>query len=193
MNKQLRVLVAEDEPLTRLDITEMLKEEGFVVVGECGDGETALNMARMMKPDLVLMDIKMPVMDGLQAAAILNEERIAPVLLLSAYSGREFVDNAQKAGVLAYLVKPITKNSLTPACYIAVSRYKEFDVLRDENKSLEDAVETRKYIERAKGLLQKKYLLSEEKAFKKIRQISMDKNKPMKEVAQAIILSLSGK
>lgn len=191
--KQLRVLVVEDEPVTRLDIKEMLQEEGFIVLGECGDGLSAIEMARKLKPDLVLMDIKMPIMNGLEAAEVLSKERIAPVLLLTAYSSREFIDNAQKAGVLGYLLKPVTKNCLAPACYIAVSRYEEFDILRDENKSLEEALATRKLIERAKGLLQKKYLLSEEKAFKKIRQISMDKNKSMKEVATAIILSLESK
>lgn len=189
----MRVLVVEDEPVTRLDIKEMLQEEGISVVGECGDGLSAIEMARKFKPDLVVIDIKMPVMNGLEASEILSKERIAPVLLLTAYSGREFIDSAQKAGVLGYLVKPVTKNSLIAACYIAVSRYKEFDVLRDENKNLEEALDARKLIERAKGILQKKYLLSEEKAFKKIRQISMDKNIPMKEVAQAIILSLESK
>lgn len=183
----------EDESLTRLDIIEMLQEEGFVVVGECGDGLTAIELGRALKPDLVIIDIKMPIMNGIEAAEILSKERIAPVLLLTAFSSREFIDNAQKAGVLGYLLKPVTKNCLVPACYIAVSRYKEFDILRDENRSLEEALEARKLIERAKGLLQKKYLLSEEKAFKKIRRISMDKNKSMKEVAQAIILSLENK
>ena len=190
---QLRVLVVEDEPVTRLDIKEMLQEEGFIVVGECGDGRSAIELARSLKPDLVLIDIKMPIMNGLEAAEILSSERIAPVLLLTAYSSKEFIDDAQRVGVLGYLLKPVTKTSLVAACYIAVSRYKEFEILRDENKDLEDALEARKLIERAKGLLQKKYLLSEEKAFKKIRQISMDKNKSMKEVAQAIILSLENK
>lgn len=190
---KLKILVVEDEPVTRLDIREMLEEEGFIVAGECGDGASAVELARALKPDLVIMDIKMPIMTGLEAAEIFSKERIAPVLLLTAYSSKDFIDNAQKAGVLGYLLKPVTKHSLVAACHIAVSRYKEFDILRDENKGLEEALEARKLIERAKGLLQKKYLLSEEKAFKKIRQISMDKNRSMKEVAQALILSLDNK
>jgi len=191
--KQLRVLLAEDEPFTRLDIKEMLEEEGMIVVGECGDGESAVNLARAIKPDLVVMDIKMPGMNGVEAAEILNRDKVAPVLLLTAYSSPEFINRAGMAGVLAYLVKPVTKNSLIPACHIAVNRYQEFAVLREENANLQEALEARKLIERAKGLLQKKYLLNEERAFKKIRQISMDQNKSMKEVAKAIILSLDNK
>ncbi|ATW25332.1 ANTAR domain-containing response regulator [Candidatus Formimonas warabiya] len=191
--RQLRVLLAEDEPITQLDIKEMLEEEGFIVVGECGDGQSAVNLAKALKPDLVIMDIKMPGMNGIEAAEVLGREKVAPVLLLTAYSSPEFVNRAGAAGVLAYLVKPVTKNSLIPACHIAVGRYEEFSVLREENANLQDALEARKLIERAKGLLQKKYLLNEERAFKKIRQISMDQNKSMKEVAKAIILSLDSK
>lgn len=183
----------EDEPITRMDIKEMLQEEGFVVVGECGDGLSGVEMARTLRPDLVILDIKMPGMNGIEAAGVITQERVAPVLLLTAYSNKEFIDKAQKAGVMAYLLKPVTANCLLPACHIAVSRFEEFDILRGENKGLQEALETRKLVERAKGLLQKKYLLSEEKAFKKIRQISMDNNRPLKEVAQAIILSLQHK
>jgi response regulator NasT len=191
--KQLRILLAEDEPITREDIKEIIEGEGLIVVGECGDGKTAINLAKQLKPDLVIMDIKMPVLSGLEAAEILNKERMAPVLLLTAYSNTEFINKAQKLGVLAYLVKPVAKNTLIPACYIAVSRHEEFDLLRNEIDDLQEALETRKLVERAKGLLQKKYLLSEEKAFKKIRQISMNQNKTMKEVAEAIIISLQNK
>ncbi|WP_035269308.1 ANTAR domain-containing response regulator [Desulfitibacter alkalitolerans] len=191
--KKLRILLAEDDPITRIDIKETLEEEGFIVVGECWDGESAVNLARCLKPDLVLMDIKMPVMNGLQAAAVINEENIAPVLLLTAYSSADFISKATAAGVLAYLVKPVAKSTLIPACYIAVNRYEEFDILRGEINNLKEALEARKVIEKAKGLLQKKYLLNEEKAFKKIRKISMDQNIPMKDVAEAIILSLSSK
>lgn len=191
--KQLRIVLAEDEPITKLDIKEMLEEEGLIVVGECGDGQSAVNLAKALKPDLVIMDIKMPGMNGVEAAEILGREKVAPVLLLTAYSSPEFINRAGAAGVLAYLVKPVTKNSLIPACHIAVGRYEEFSVLREENANLQDALDARKLIERAKGLLQKKYLLNEERAFKKIRQISMDQNKSMKEVAKAIILSLDGR
>jgi two-component system, response regulator PdtaR len=190
--KKLRVLLAEDEPMTQLDIKEMLEEEGFIVVGECEDGLSAVNLAKSLKPDLVIMDIKMPGMNGIEAAEILGNERVAPVLLLTAYSSPEFINRAGLAGVLAYLVKPVTTNNLIPACQIAVGRYEEFELLRQENANLQDSLEARKLIERAKGLLQKKYLLNEERAFKRIKQISMDKNKPMKEVAKAIILSLEG-
>lgn len=189
--KQLRIILADDEPITLLDIKEILTEEGFMVIGECEDGLSAVNLAKSLKPDLVILDIKMPVMNGIDAAKILSLERIAPVLLLTAYSSDEFINLAGAAGVLAYLVKPVTKNSLIAACKIALKRAEEFNVLRDENLSLQDALETRKLIERAKGILEKKYLLSEEKAFKKIRQISMEQNKSMKDVAKAIILSLS--
>lgn len=191
--RHLRILLAEDEPITQLDIKEMLEREGLIVVGECGDGQSAVNLARALKPDLVIMDIKMPGMNGIEAAEILGREKVAPVLLLTAYSSPEFINRAGEAGVLAYLVKPVTKNSLIPACHIAVGRYEEFSILREDNANLQDALEARKYIERAKGLLQKKYLLNEEKAFKKIRQISMERNKSMKEVAKAIIMSLGGK
>jgi len=191
MKQQLRIILADDEPITLLDIKEILTEEGFIVIGECEDGLSAVNLAKVLKPDLVILDIKMPVMNGIDAAKILSQERIAPVLLLSAYSSDEFINQAGAAGVLAYLIKPVTKNCLIAACKIALKRAEEFNVLRDENLSLQDALETRKLIERAKGILEKKYLLSEEKAFKKIRQISMEQNKSMKEVAKAIILSLS--
>lgn len=190
--KELRVVLAEDEPITKMDLKEMLEEEGLIVVGECGDGQSAVNLAKALKPNLVIMDIKMPGMNGVEAAEILGREKIAPVLLLTAYSSPEFINRAGEAGVLAYLVKPVTKNSLIPACHIAVGRYQEFSLLREENANLQDALEARKLIERAKGLLQKKYLLNEERSFKKIRQISMDQNKPMKEVAKAIIISLEG-
>lgn len=186
-----RVILADDEPITRMDIKEMLEEEDFLVVGECGDGVSAVNLARSIKPELVILDIKMPLMNGIEAARVLTEERIAPVLLLTAYSSGEMIIQAQEVGVLAYLVKPVTKPNLVAAIHIAVSRYKEFDVLRSEITSLNDALKTRKLIERAKGLLQKKYLMSEEQAFKKIRLISMKQQKSMREVAEAIIVSLT--
>lgn len=191
--KQLRVLVAEDEPITSLDIREMLGEAGLVVVGDCGDGVRAISLARSLSPDLVMMDIKMPIMNGIEAAEVLNRERVAPVLLLTAYSNPELIEKARAAGVLAYLVKPVTKNSLIPACHIAVARYEEFDIIRNEIGDLQEALEARRLIERAKGLLQKKYLLSEENAFQKIRQVSQNQNKPLKEVAEAIVLSLQDK
>lgn len=188
--KSLRVIIAEDEPVTRKDIKEMLAEEKIITVGECGDGVTAVALAKNLKPDLIIMDIKMPVMDGIKAAQILNQEQIAPVMLLTAYSQSELIERAKKAGVLAYLVKPVNKQNLIPACYIAVSRYEEFNVLAKDNKDLTDALESRKVIEKAKGILEKQYFLDEEAAFKKIRTISMNQRKSMKEVAEAIIMTL---
>ncbi|MHB9093567.1 MAG: ANTAR domain-containing response regulator [Eubacteriales bacterium] len=185
-----RIILADDEPITRMDIKEMLEEEDFLVVGECGDGLTAVNLAKAVKPELVILDVKMPGMNGIEAARLLTEEHVAPVLLLTAYSNVEMIIQAQEVGVLAYLVKPVTKSNLIAAVRIAISRYKEFDVLRNEIAGLNEALRTRKLVERAKGLLQKKYLMSEEQAFKKIRMISMKQQKSMGEVAEAIIVSL---
>ncbi len=187
---QLRVVLVEDDPVARMDIREMLAEENIITVGECGDGLSGVNLVRALKPDLVLMDIKMPVMDGIEAARIMNEDKVAPVLLMTAYSQGEFIDEARKVGVLAYLVKPVSKQNLIPACKIAVQRYQEFYTLREEILSLQDALEARRVIEKAKGLLQKKYMLDEHAAFKKIRQIAMNQRKTMKEVAEAILMTL---
>lgn len=188
--KPLRVVIAEDEPVTRKDIKEMLAESKIITIGECGDGATAVNLARSLKPDLIIMDIKMPVMDGIEAAKTLNKEKIAPVMLLTAYSQDHLIDEARKAGVLAYLVKPVNKQNLIPACFIAVSRYEEFNILAAEVDSLTEALDSRKLIEKAKGIVQKNYNLDEEAAFKKIRSISMNQRKSMKEVAEAIITAL---
>ena len=188
--KQLRVIIAEDEPVTRKDLKEMLEEEKILTIGECGDGATAVNLARTLKPDLIIMDIKMPIMHGIQAAKVLNKEKIAPVMLLTAHSQEHLIEAAKEAGVLAYLVKPVNKKSLVAACYIAVSRYEEFNVLAAEVKSLNEALDSRKLIEKAKGIIQKNYNLDEEAAFKKIRTISMNQRKNMKEVAEAIVTAL---
>ena len=187
---QLRVVLVEDDPVSRMDIREMLAEEQILTVGECGDGLSGVNLVKSLKPDLVIMDIMMPGMNGIEAARILNEEKVAPVLLLTAYSQEEFIEEARKVGVLAYLVKPINKQNLIPACKIAVQRYQEFSLLRDEILSLNEALDARRVIEKAKGLLQKKYMLDENSAFKKIRQISMNQRKSMKEVAEAILMTL---
>jgi len=188
--KRLRVVIAEDEPVTRRDIKEILAEEKIETVGECGDGQTAVQLAMALKPDLIIMDVKMPIMDGIEAAKKLNEQNVAPVMLLTAYSQEELIERAREAGVLAYLVKPISKRSLIPACHIAVSRYKEFNVLKNEVESLNEALDSRKLVEKAKGILQKVYNIDEETAFKKIRSISMNKRKTMKQVAESIILTL---
>jgi response regulator NasT len=188
---QMKVVIVEDDPITRLDIKELLSEEGIVTIGECGDGLSGVELVRKLKPDLAIMDIKMPVMDGIEAAKILNEDKVAPVLLLTAFSQTDLIEEAKKAGVLAYLVKPINKQNLIPACQIAVSRYREFEVLRGEVNNMQDAVETRKLLEKAKVLLESKYGLDEESAFKRIKQISESQKKPMKEVVEAIIMTLS--
>jgi two-component system, response regulator PdtaR len=188
--KPLRIIIAEDEPVTRKDLIEMLQEEKIITIGECGDGLTAVNLAKNLKPDLIIMDIKMPIMDGIEAAQLLNKEKIAPVMLLTAYSQGELIERAKNAGVLAYLVKPVNKQSLIPACYIAVSRYEEFNILAKENKNLMETLGARKTIEKAKGILEKQYLMDEEAAFRKIRTISMNQRKTMKEVAEAIIMTL---
>jgi two-component system, response regulator PdtaR len=189
--KQLRVIVAEDEPIVRKDIIEMLAEGNIITIGECVDGLSAINLTRALKPDLIIMDIKMPGVSGLEAAKTLNQEKVAPVMLLTAYSQQSLIEEARIAGVLAYLVKPVNPQNLIPACHIAVARYEEFGVLHNEIKDLTEAIDARKLIEKAKRLLQEKYRISEDAAFKKIRGISMSQRKSMKEVAEAIILTLS--
>lgn len=186
----LRIVLAEDEPLIRMDLKGMLQEENLLVVGECGDGRSAVNLANTVKPDLVIMDVNMPVMSGLEAARLLNADQDTPVLLLTAYSGKEIVNQAEAAGVLGYLVKPVNKENLIPAIRVAISRHKEISMLRSEIINLNKNLRSRKLIDKAKGLLQKKYQLTEEQAFKRIRAISKKQQKSMAEVSEAIIISL---
>ncbi len=167
----------------------MLTQLGYLVVGEAGDGMTALHMARELRPDLLIMDIKMPVLDGLSAARMLAEEQIAPVLLLTAYSERDLIAGAREAGVVAYLVKPFREAELAPAIEVALARFEEFQQLRRQVQDLEQTLETRKLVERAKGLLMESQGLTEAEAFRKIQQISMNTRKPMREVAEAILLA----
>jgi response regulator NasT len=167
----------------------MLTNLGYLVVGDVGDGQSAVNLARELKPDVVLMDIKMPNMDGIQAARILTEEQIAPVVLLTAYGQKELVDQAKEAGVVGYLVKPFRENDLLPAIEVALSRFGEFKRVREEVKDLQNALETRKLVERAKGILMDTQGIEENEAFRKIQKMSMNTRKPMKEVAEAIILA----
>lgn len=182
-----RVVVAEDETLIRLDIIEILRGEGYDVVGEADDGEKALDLARELKPDLVLMDVKMPVMDGISAAEKIVKERIAPVVLLTAFSQKELVERARDAGAMAYVVKPFTPADLIPAIEIALSRYEEIKVLEAEVHDLQDRFETRKLVERAKSLLTTKMGLTEPEAFRWIQKTSMDRRLSMREVADTII------
>jgi response regulator NasT len=172
-----------------MDLREMLNNLGYLVVGEAGDGRSAVNLARELRPDVVLMDIKMPDMDGIEAARILTEERVAPVVLLTAFSQRDLVERAKEAGVVGYLVKPIKEADLSPAIEVALTRFAEFRELEKEVDDLQDQLETRKLVDRAKGILMDRQELSEAEAFRRIQKMSMNTRKPMKEIAQAIILT----
>jgi response regulator NasT len=167
----------------------MLTNLGYLVVGDVGDGQSAVNLARELKPDVVLMDIKMPNMDGIEASRILTEEQIAPVVLLTAYGQKDLVDQAKEAGVVGYLVKPFRESDLLPAIEVALSRFNEFKTVQQEVEDLQNALETRKLVERAKGILMDSQGMDESEAFRKIQKMSMNTRKPMKEVAEAIILA----
>jgi response regulator NasT len=184
-----RVIIADDESLIRLDIKEMLTSLGYLVVGEAGDGVSAVNLARELRPDLVIMDIKMPGMDGIAAAKVLTEEKIAPVLLLTAFSQQDLVERAKEAGVVGYIVKPFREAELVPAIEIALTRFQEFQALEKETADLKETLETRKLVDRAKGLLMDTQGLTETEAFRKIQKMSMNTRKPMKEIAEAILLT----
>jgi AmiR/NasT family two-component response regulator len=187
-----RVLIAEDEALIRLDLKEMLEEEGYTVVGEAGDGEAAVKLAVEVRPDLVILDIKMPVLDGISAAERIAAERVAPVLILTAFSQRDLVERARDAGAMAYLVKPFTPADLTPAIEMAVSRFAEIQALESEVGDLQQRLETRKVVDRAKGLLQVQFGFTEPQAFRWIQKTSMDRRLSMREVAEAVIAGTSG-
>ncbi len=187
--ERARVIIADDESIVRTDLKEMLTSLDYLVIGEVGDGKSAVNLARELKPDVMLMDIKMPDMDGIEAAKILTEEQIAPVVLLTAYSQKELVDRAKDAGVVGYLIKPFRESDLLPALEVAISRFKEFQTVRQEVEDLQNALETRKLVERAKGILIDSQGMTEHEAFRKIQKMSMNTRKPMKEVAEAIILA----
>jgi AmiR/NasT family two-component response regulator len=184
-----RVIIADDESLIRMDLREMLQNLGYLVVGEVGDGRSAVNLARELRPDVVIMDIKMPDMDGIDAAKVLTEEHIAPVILLTAYNQRDLVERAKEAGVVGYMVKPFRESDLVPAIEVALARFKEFEALHKEVNDLQVALETRKLVDRAKGILMDTQNLTEAEAFRKIQKMSMNTRKPMKEVAEAIILA----
>ncbi len=186
---QIRLVIADDESLIRMHLKETLVGLGYLVVGETGDGVSAINLARELRPDLVLMDIKMPKLDGIQAAKILTQEKIAPVLLLTAFSDRELVDRAKEAGVVNYVVKPFRETELMPAIEIALARYQEFLEIESQIDDLKETLDTRKVVQRAKGILMDTQGLKEAEAFRKIQQLSMNTRKPMKEIAQAILLA----
>lgn len=188
---RVRVLIADDESITRTDLKEMLTNLGYLVVGEAVDARTAVNMAREIRPDVVIMDIRFEGddFDGIDAARVLMEERVAPVLLLSAYGDRELVQRAREAGVMGYLIKPFREADLPPAIEVAMANFEQWLRLEKEAKDLKEALETRKLVERAKGILMDRHGLSEAEAFRRIQKMSMDNRRPMKEIAQAIILA----
>ncbi|AZZ82648.1 MULTISPECIES: ANTAR domain-containing response regulator [Gordonia] len=188
--KTHRVLVAEDDSLIRMDLIEMLREEGYDVVGEAPNGQVAVELTESLKPDLVIMDIKMPIRDGIDAATEIAEKRLAPVVMLTAFSQRDFIEKARDAGAMAYLVKPFTKADLVPAIEVAVSRYHELKLLEREVATMNERLETRKLVERAKGLLMQKQGLSEPEAFKWIQRAAMDRRTTMKAVAQVVVETL---
>ena len=187
--ERTRIIIADDESLIRMDLREMLTNLGYLVVGEAGDGQSAINLTWEVRPDIVIMDIKMPDVDGIEAARILTQERLAPVLLLSAYSQQELVQRAQEAGVVSYLVKPFRESDLIPAIEVARARFTEFQAMEKEIDDLKETLETRKAVERAKGILMQLQNMNEAEAFRRIQKMSMNNRKPMKDVAEAIILA----
>ena len=188
-----RVIVAEDESLIRIDIVETLRDHGFEVIAEAADGEKAVALAEELRPDLVVMDVKMPLMDGISAAEILTKKKIAPVVLLTAFSQRELVERASEAGALAYVVKPFTPSDLIPAIDIALGRYAQIQALEDEVADMSERLETRKILDRAKGILNNTMGLTEPEAFRWIQKASMDRRFTMKEVAHTVIDQLAEK
>ena len=182
-----RVVIAEDEALIRLDLAEMLAEQGYDVVGQAGDGEQAVALATQLRPDLVVMDVKMPKLDGIAAAALIAQERIAPVVMLTAFSQRDLVERARQSGAMAYLVKPFTASDLVPAIEMARSRFAEITALEHEVGDLTEQLATRKAVERAKGLLQESLGISEPDAFRWIQRTAMDLRLSMLQVAQGVI------
>lgn len=191
--KTLRIVIADNESLIRLDIREMLEDAGHEVVGEAVNGRRAVELTRQHRPDLVLMDIKMPEMDGITAAGKIYADKIAPVILLTAFSQPDIVDKAKDSGVLGYLVKPVQESQLFPAIEIALSRWQEMQGLEDELEKLKDSLETRKMVDRAKGIIMAAHKLGEQEAYRRMQQYAMQKRVPLKDVAQSIIRAAGGK
>jgi two-component system, response regulator PdtaR len=185
----IRIVIAEDESVNRVDLEEELQQQGYEVVGAAADGEAAINLTRELRPDVVLMDIKMPKLDGISAAETLTREKLAPVLLFTAYSDDDLIERARAAGVVHFVTKPWREKDLKPAIEIALSRFNEFRAMETKVKDLEEALATRKVVEKAKGVLMDKYKLSESEAFKRIQRLSMNNRKSMREVAEAILLA----
>ena len=185
----LRIVIADDEPIIRLDLKKMLQDCGYDVVGEAGDGAKAVETVRTLRPDVVILDIKMPEMDGIDAAKIITDEKIAPVLLVTAYSQLDLVNRAKDAGVYSYLVKPFKQVDLMPQIEVAVARWEAFLKIEEQANDLEDKLETRKSVDRAKGILMDQYGLKEQEAFRRIQVQSMNTRKSMREIAEAIIIA----
>jgi two-component system, response regulator PdtaR len=181
------VVIAEDEALIRMDLAEMLTEEGYDVVGQAGDGAKAVELAEALRPDLVILDVKMPVLDGISAAERIASQRIAPVVILTAFSQRDLVERARDAGAMAYLVKPFSVTDLVPAIEMAVSRFAELTLLEAEVADLQDRLETRKAVDRAKSGLQQQLQLSEPEAFRWIQKTAMDLRLSMRQVAEGVV------
>ncbi|WP_263457647.1 ANTAR domain-containing response regulator [Nocardioides pantholopis] len=181
------VVIAEDEVLIRMDLAEMLTEEGYDVVGQAGDGAKAIELAEQLRPDLVILDVRMPVLDGIAAAEAIARQRIAPVVMLTAFSQRELVERARDAGAMAYLVKPFTQSDLMPAIEMAVSRFAELSMLEAEVADLSERLATRKAVDRAKGVLQEQLNLSEPDAFRWIQKTAMDLRLSMRQVAEGVV------
>ena len=184
-----RIILAEDDSVIRMDLREELQRQGYLVVGDVGDGQSAINLARELRPDLVIMDIRMPEMDGIEAARVLTSERLAPVVLLTAFSDDELIERAREAGVVNYVTKPWRQSDLKPAIEIALARFGEFREMESQVKTLEEQLATRKMVEKAKGVLMEKYKLTEQEAFRRIQKLSMNNRKSMREVAEAILLT----
>lgn len=191
--KSLRLVIADNESIIRLDLREMLEDAGHEIVGEAVNGRKAVELTRMHRPDLVIMDIKMPEMDGITAARKISEEKIAPVLLLTAFSQPEIVEQAKDSGVLGYLVKPVQESNLFPAIEIALSRWQEMQGLEAELDKLKDSLETRKIVARAKGIIMAAHKLGEQEAYRRIQRYAMAKRISIKDVAEAIVKAAGGK
>lgn len=184
----MRVVIAEDEAIIRMDLREMLEEEGHEVVGEARDGAQAIELVRELRPDVVFMDITMPDVDGIEAAKVIGAEGLAPVVMVTAFSQAGYVEGATKAGAMAYVVKPFSRSDILPAMQVAVSRYTEGAALAQEVADLTERLETRKVLDRAKGLLMERGM-SEPEAFKRLQKLAMDKRKSLREIAEAVLLA----
>lgn len=185
--KPLKIVIADDEAVIRMDLKEILQEAGHEVVGETANGRRVVSIVRDTRPDLIVMDVKMPDMDGIEAARLIAAEQLAPVLLLTAFDDEELIERAKDAGVLAYLVKPVEEKNLFPAMEIALSRWREMKTLEEELAAMRDSLETRKLLDRAKGILMQAHNISEDEAYRRLQRYSMEKRRPLKDVAAAVV------